>query len=89
MSTFLVISELSSLGKGFDPSIEKLSPLHSRMLFLKFGWNLPGCSDEEGYLKFVNVFSLFPYFSFLKRDVFLISTNVSLLYSRMLCSEIG
>ena len=37
----------------------KLNPLYPRMLCAKFGWNWPIGSGEEGFLSFVNLFSLF------------------------------
>ena len=40
--------------------LNKLESPSSRILFAKFGLNLPSCSGEEDYFNFVNVFQLFP-----------------------------
>ena len=45
-----------------------LNPLHPRMLCDKFGWNWPSGSEEEDFLYFVNVFSLFRNYLPLEKD---------------------
>mgnify|MGYP003688421365 CR=1 FL=1 len=46
-----------------------LNPLHPKMLCAKFGWNWASGSGEEDFLKFVNIFSLFRYYLYLKRGM--------------------
>ena len=62
------ISLLSPHGKGCGPWIN-LNPHHSRMLFAKFGWNWPKWFLKRRFLKFFNIFSLFPHYLPLEKGV--------------------
>ena len=56
---FLLFHYYLHFEEGMAFHLSKLNPLYPRMIYAKFGWNLPS-SGEERFLIFINAFLLFP-----------------------------
>ena len=65
------------------------SPLHTRMLYAKFGWNWPYSSWEEDFLISSMYFHYFVIISTWKRAGPFVWTNLNPLHPRMLCAMFG
>ena len=86
VNKILLFSKYFTLEKGVAFHWKNFNPHHPRMLCAKFGWNWPGCSEEEDFeilSIYFHYFVIYPW----KRAWPFICINLNSHQPRILCAK--